>query len=134
MESLERVNAVSSKTKLVLESAKTRFGEDDADCKRLGKLMKTIDNLALRRNAVIHGRWSISSDEPASLIWKRRFGAFDTPEVYPIDRLRTLLNDIEKKETELRSFFNTVFSPRLEVEAKSFIRHIISSNEIENGG
>ncbi len=61
---MERTTTFQGKTALLLRAAVVRFGEDDMDCKELGKLLKTLDRLHKSRNYVVHGRWGLSDKYP----------------------------------------------------------------------
>lgn len=128
-ESLESLVNWDSKTRLLVAATKRRL--DHRASKDLQKLLFRAKNAYGRRNAVVHGRWSTSAEEPGK--WIHQKSMFGEAEVYDNACFRQISNDIGDAVTQLQRFFDGV-RERLKSPYAEALRSIMQGATSDAGG
>lgn len=99
----EQVSSLSTKRSMLLDAADRRLG--GVAKKQLNAILHDVQQAGESRHKIAHGRWAISNDHPAKLVWAKREG--DALRfAYEIGDLREKLDEIGLAHDQVQAFFD----------------------------
>lgn len=130
MESLESIAPFQSKRNLLISAARRRVPKVQVD--KLSKLLKDIQDLQERRNAIVHARWALDDKHNDKLVWMGRATDADKQKLYSEVDFLEVLTKIETAANSLLMFWATEMLPHLKRIADKHIANIIAIKQREN--
>lgn len=124
MEAFENITLFRQKRDMLMSAARARQVSKDT-LRRYGSALRDLQETALKRNNVVHGRWGTATDFPDDLIWQRHI--LDAPGAlrYTSDDFKEILDRILRELGELDALFTAEISPHLERLAKVLLQSVL---------